>query len=443
MLAGFGVSRRTDPRTGNVILNRGDVEVVVYPGKSLASVNGDLRLLSGRVAAEGGRVLVPVDAAPLLLEPLLDVPVRWHPGPRVLAVGGVDAPRVEVETEVFADRVKVVLRASERVPFRLGRAEGQVTVAVDADLIEVDFQQRRFTGGIVDRVQYLGGRGNVFSIFLGPRFKELTTDDDDPQAFVLDLAADPLPVRGDAGAPGAPGLPARDPETPIVVIDPGHGGENVGAAGPQGTLEKVVTLQIARKLQASIVGNLGYRVFLTRDGDVDVPLDDRAPVANNYKADLFVSIHANGFPLEGAAGSEVYFLSDRASDDVSRRVALAEGGALDDRPRGDSSPLSMILWDMAQAEHLEESSRLASRIQEELAAVTGSEGRGIKQAPFRVLVGAAMPAVLVEVAFISNPDEEELLNSTEYQWRIASALMRGIARFVVQRQQRLGASAGR
>jgi N-acetylmuramoyl-L-alanine amidase len=229
----------------------------------------------------------------------------------------------------------------------------------------------------------------------------------------------------------------------VVVIDPGHGGENVGAAGPEGTLEKVITLQIAQKLRASVVGNLGYRVFLTRDGDADVHLDDRAPIANNYKADLFISIHANGFPQEGASGSEVYFLSYQATDDESRRVALAEGGALGDRSLSETSPLSMILWDMAQAEHLEESSRLASRIQEELAAVTGSEGRGIKQAPFRVLVGAAMPAVLVEVAFISNPEEEKLLNSSEYQWRIASALMRGIARFVVQRQQRLGASAGR
>jgi len=444
LVSGYGVTRRTDPRTGNVTLQRGAAEVVVYPGKSLASVNGDLRLLSGRVEVDRGRVLVPVDAAPLLLEPLLGIPVRWHPGPRVLAVGDVDAPRIDVATEVFADRVRVVLRASERVPFRLGRAEGQVTVSVGADLVDVEFQQQRFTGGIVDRVQYLGGRGHVFSIFLGPRFKELTTSDSDPQAFVLELAADPLPLRGDAGSARAPDASGGgDPETPVVVIDPGHGGENVGAAGPEGTLEKVITLQIARKLRASVVGNLGYRVFLTRDGDADLALDDRAPIANNYKADLFVSIHANGFPQEGASGSEVYFLSYQATDDESRRVALAEGGALGDRALSEVSPLSMILWDMAQAEHLEESSRLASRIQEELAAVTGSEGRGIKQAPFRVLVGAAMPAVLVEVAFISNPDEEKLLNSSEYQWRIASALMRGIARFVVQRQQRLGASAGR
>jgi N-acetylmuramoyl-L-alanine amidase len=98
----------------------------------------------------------------------------------------------------------------------------------------------------------------------------------------------------------------------------------------------------------------------------------------------------------------------------------------------------VILWDMAQAEHLEESSALATRLQEELAAVTGSESRGVKQAPFRVLVGAAMPAVLVEVAFISNPEEEKLLSSGAYQAKIARALMRGIARYRRERSARLG-----
>jgi N-acetylmuramoyl-L-alanine amidase len=224
-----------------------------------------------------------------------------------------------------------------------------------------------------------------------------------------------------------------------VVIDPGHGGEEVGAKGPGGTLEKDVTLAIARKLRAALANSLGLQAFLTRDRDEEIALDERAAVANNYKADLFVSIHANASRSLGAKGSEVYFLTYQATDDESRRMAALEGGAFTPgTPAPASGDLALILWDMAQAEHLEESSALASRIQEELADVTGSQGRGVKQAPFRVLVGAAMPAVLVEVAFISNAEEERLLVSDSYQSKVVAALVRGISRYQQQHRADLG-----
>jgi N-acetylmuramoyl-L-alanine amidase len=226
-----------------------------------------------------------------------------------------------------------------------------------------------------------------------------------------------------------------------VVIDPGHGGENPGASGAGGTLEKDVVLSIARKLKAELVNARGLQVFLTRDRDLDVGLDERTAIANNYKADLFVSIHANASGARGAKGSEVYFLSYQASDDESRWMAQTEGAAEPVAGGAPGSDLALILWDMAQAEHLEESSALASRIQEELAVVTGSEGRGVKQAPFRVLVGAAMPAILVEVAFISNPEEEKLLASDAYQAKIAASLARGIERFRKERSSRPGEAA--
>jgi N-acetylmuramoyl-L-alanine amidase len=228
-----------------------------------------------------------------------------------------------------------------------------------------------------------------------------------------------------------------------VVIDPGHGGGEVGAQGPGGTLEKDVTLAIARRLRTAVANGLGLQAFLTRDRDQEVPLDERTAFANNYKADLFISIHANASRSQGARGSEVYFLSHEASDEDSRRLAMAEGGLVTPGvPQAGSADVALILWDMAQAEHLEESSALATHIQEELAEVTGSQGRGIKQAPFRVLVGAAMPAVLVEVAFISNADEERLLTSEEYQSKVVAALVRGLARYQQQREHRRGTMAG-
>jgi N-acetylmuramoyl-L-alanine amidase len=202
-------------------------------------------------------------------------------------------------------------------------------------------------------------------------------------------------------------------------------------------LEKDVTLAIARKLRSQIVNTLGYQVFLTRENDADLALDERTAIANNYKADLFLSIHANASRARGATGAEVYFLSYQASEE-ERRTAQLEGEAPAVAAAAPGSDLALILWDMAQSEHLEESSALASRIQEELAVVAGSEGRGVKQAPFRVLVGAAMPAALVELAFISNPEEEKLLGSDAWQTKVATALARGIARF---EQERAGRAA--
>jgi len=360
----------------------------------------------------------------------------------------VDVPRVTVSTAVSGDAVRVVLEATQRVPFRVQQETGRVTVTIPHDAVDIAYQQERLTNGIVDLIQYQGGKDNTFAIHLGQRFLQLkATEEVSPPRLVLEFQARPVApgAVASAGPPGSPSPPSSPPPAVeaggvrTVVIDPGHGGEEVGAQGPGGTLEKDVTLAIARKLRAALANSLGLQAFLTRDRDQELALDERAAVANNYKADLFVSIHANASRSQGAKGSEVYFLTYQATDDESRRIAAIEGGAFTPgTPAPGSGDLALILWDMAQAEHLEASSALASRIQEELAEVTGSEGRGVKQAPFRVLVGAAMPAVLVEVAFISNAEEERLLVSDGYQSKVVAALVRGVARYQQQHRAELG-----
>jgi N-acetylmuramoyl-L-alanine amidase len=445
----MAITLTPEPRGGAITLSAAGHKVTLYDRKSLASVDGDLRLLSSNVLMEGGRWLVPVDSAPRLLQPLLRKKAEWRAPQRMLLIGNVTVPRITVSTALSGDTVRVVLDSTEKVPFRVAQEPGRVTIAIPRDAIDVNLQPERFTGGIVDGVQFLGGKDNVFAVTLGRRFKDLQAhEQESPHRLVLDFQATPM----SAGAPGAPASPSPTaaasaaphpvPETPAVrtvVIDPGHGGDDVGAKGPGGSLEKDVTLAIARKVRSAVANALGVQAFLTRDKDQEVGLDERAAFANNYKSDLFISIHANASRAEGAKGSEVYFLSYQASDDESRRVAALEGGAV---PVGAGAPagsdVALILWDMAQAEHLEESSTLASRIQEELAEVTGSQGRGVKQAPFRVLVGASMPAVLVEVAFISNSEEEKLLSSDAYQSKIAAAVVRGIARFQHEQGQRAG-----
>lgn len=445
LLRGLPVTLTPDPRGGGVTLAAEGHKVTLYDRKSLASIDGDLRLLSSNVLLEGGRWLVPVDSAPRFLAPLLGKRAEWRAPQRTLLIGNVTVPRITVRTSVSGNAVRVALEASEKVPFRVAQEQGRVTVAIPRDVIDVSLQPERFTGGIVDGVQFSGGKDNVFTITLGRRFKELQAREEEaPARLVLEFQATSLAGTEPSASPSASTAPRLAPEGPgvrTVVIDPGHGGDDVGAKGPGGALEKDVTLAIARKVRAAVANTLGLQAFLTRDKDHDVALDERAAFANNYKSDLFISIHANASRAQGARGSEVYFLSYQASDDESRRVAAMEGGEI---PASASAPASsdvaLILWDMAQAEHLEESSSLASRIQEELAEVTGNERRGVKQAPFRVLVGAAMPAVLVEVAFISNSEEEKLLTSEAYQNRIAAAVVRGIARYQRDQTQRAGAS---
>jgi N-acetylmuramoyl-L-alanine amidase len=446
LLQGLEVSLTSDVAGGAVTLTCHGKEASLYQKKSLASVGGDLRLLSSPVLLESGRWLVPVDVVTRVLGPLTGKRSDWRPGTRVLLLGNLSIPKVTVTTYTSGDMARVVLEASEKVPFKVLQEEGRITVSIARDVLDVAFQQERVTGGIIDLVQYLGGKTNVFSVTLGHRFQALKAfEHEGPSRLVLEFQALETTARApQAAAPPTPSTPAPARVVPepsnvrTVVLDPGHGGDEVGAKGPGGALEKDVTLAIARKLRAYLVNNLGYQVFLTRDKDVEVSLDDRVATANNYKADLFLSIHANASRSRGASGSEVYFLSYQASDEESRRVATAEGGGPEDAlPAGTAAPrgsdLAMILWNMSQTEHLEESSALASRIQEELAGLTGSPTRGVKQAPFRVLVGATMPAALVEVAFISHPEEEKLLVSDAYQTKVALALVKGISRFEAER----------
>jgi N-acetylmuramoyl-L-alanine amidase len=446
LLPGFGtVSMREDSRARSLTLSVEGRDVTLYDKKSLASVGGDLRLLSSPVLVEDGRWLVPVDSLSRLLGPLLKKRVDFRPASRVLLVGNVDIARILVKTSVSGDSVRVALESSQKVPFHVEQQAGRVVVTIPHDVVDVAYQQDRLTGGIVDLIQYLGGKEHTFAFSLGQRFQQLkAVEETSPPRLVLDFQARPV-APGVAGPVPLPSA-APSPTAPIelggvrtVVIDPGHGGEEVGAKGPSGALEKDVTLAIARKLRSALANSLGLQAFLTRDRDEEIALDERAAVANNYKADLFVSIHANASRSLGAKGSEVYFLTYQATDDESRRMAALEGGAFTPgTPAPASGDLALILWDMAQAEHLEESSALASRIQEELAEVTGSQGRGVKQAPFRVLVGAAMPAVLVEVAFISNAEEERLLVSDSYQGKVVAALVRGISRYQQQHRADLG-----
>ena len=217
-----------------------------------------------------------------------------------------------------------------------------------------------------------------------------------------------------------------------IVIDPGHGGIESGATGQFGAEEKDITLAISLKLKEIIERNFAFRVVLTRDRDIDKSLEDRAAIANNNKAYVFISIHANGSYRKNARGSETFFLSLNATDEEARRLAYLENNEPDLEEQiasEDEDDIKMILWSMAQTAYIKQSSELAETIQAQLNSLLKTRNRGIKQAPFKVLTGVACPAVLVEVAFISNPVEEEQLGNEDFQNNVALAIYNGLNNF--------------
>lgn len=230
---------------------------------------------------------------------------------------------------------------------------------------------------------------------------------------------------------------------PVVVVDPGHGGSQEGATGPDGLIEKGLALAIAKKLKAELEQELDATVHLTRDRDALVHLSDRVLAANKKRPELFISIHANSMPTEKQRrlnqGIETYFLSASASGEEARKVAARENAEAGVAPKGTSGDaLAFILADLRRAETHADSSRLAHSVHGALIAQTGAQDRGIQQAPFYVLMGIDAPAVLVEVGFVSHPDEGRLLTQDEYQSKLARALTAGVKAFLAQVQARDG-----
>lgn len=222
----------------------------------------------------------------------------------------------------------------------------------------------------------------------------------------------------------------------IIVVDPGHGGEAVGAVGPKRTYEKTIALAIARMVEEELEKNAGISVILTRTADYDVPLRDRYRVAERYQADAFVSIHMNSARGRNGSGSEVYFLSlASASDEASKGLADIENAAdkisAGPAERADDD-LVGILFDLKQTEVIQQSSLLAEAVLTQIEDGRNLPSRGVKQAPFAVLKSPIVPSILVECAFINNPNEERLLRDPQFQRDMARMITRGVTTYLAK-----------
>jgi N-acetylmuramoyl-L-alanine amidase len=214
-----------------------------------------------------------------------------------------------------------------------------------------------------------------------------------------------------------------------VVIDPGHGGKDIGTHGPSGLNEKEVVLDVARRLGELIEDRLGSEVIYTRGDDTFVPLEERTRIANDRKADLFLSIHANSSPIRTVAGVEMYYLNfttSKAALDVAARENAGSGSSIYD--------LKDLLQKIALKDKIDESREFAARLQTSLSTLetkgnAAAKNRGLKKAPFIVLIGASMPSVLAEIGFLTNAADEALLRKPEYRQKIADALYKGMANY--------------
>jgi N-acetylmuramoyl-L-alanine amidase len=214
-----------------------------------------------------------------------------------------------------------------------------------------------------------------------------------------------------------------------VVIDAGHGGHDTGTIGPSGLTEKDLVLDVALRLGKLITQQLGAEVIYTRSGDVFIPLEERTKIANEAKADLFISIHANSSPEPSATGIETFYFnltSDKVGLDIATRENAGSASSISD--------LNDLLHKAVLENKLEESREFAQKVQTALWSTSlrinsHSKNRGVRQAPFVVLIGASMPSILAEIGFVSNPHDERLLRRPDQRQKIAEALFKGISQY--------------
>jgi N-acetylmuramoyl-L-alanine amidase len=397
--------------------------------------------ISGPARLVGGSLYAPQDFFEKVLFPTAGASGVWDPARRVWTLSPAGPPPVSIDVAVVhvAPTTQVVLRLSAAAKATTSLSERSLQVRFADTKIDPPFPERRYDDPLVAAVRFSGDLATIE--FKEPNLTARAYPLTNPDRLVVEVGrglAPPVPGAPPAETPGPAGPGAAAPAPLTIVVDPGHGGAETGALGPDGFQEKEATLEIARRLAATLPRVLACRTLLTRDTDIVISLDDRTAIANHEKADLFLSVHANSSRAATAQGSETYYLSLEASDRIAQEVARQENaspGAPTPGPGQTGNPdLDFILWDLAQSAHLKESSELAEAIQAELNAVSDTGSRGVKQAPFRVLVGATMPAVLVEVGFISNPAEEKKLKSPEFQQTLADAIGRAVVKFFAKRK---------
>lgn len=418
----LGGSLQWDERLRKGKLTFSGHSVILIPDNPFVLI--DKRFISIPVTPQfhDDRLIVSILTVPTIFGKASGKCVVWDPEARTLDIGR-GAPNIKgIRFLSSSSETQVVLDLTRPLKYR------------HRSLPKSKFELY-FEGGVLDsgNISRRNCPGLVSSV------DALSTDDGARVVFSLNkrhVKAKVLSLKGPdrllvTFAPTRKEVTVEKQALEVIVVDPGHGGRDPGAVGRTGLYEKTVTLDVAKRVAELLRRRLHLKVVLTRTEDEFVSLAERAKIANENKADLFVSIHCNASVKREIGGTETYFLSV-AKTDWARAVEARENAVIRfelPEAASDTASLDYILWDMAQNEFLNESSELAELVQRELASRFTIEDRGLNQAGFYVLKGCYMPAILVELAFISNKKEEKLLKKDSFRQEAAQGVYEGIKSF--------------
>lgn len=408
----FGLTVRDDARAGGAVVVSGSDRIIITAGQANVSVNGRVLALSAPVTRSGNTWLVPIDMLRAIGRGL-----EVRRGSRLIVVPPAVVPSVTSRLERTAAGARLTVSIDPAVPARVTREGNQMLVRVQAQALDL----AAWTESSDDWVRDVRAADTSIVIELGSNVTNVREDMSTTGMVVLELIGATPPATTPAPAPV---LDRADGGLRTVVLDPGHGGEDAGARSADGLLEKDVALSVAQRVKSLLESRFGLRVLLTRDDDRTVDLDRRAALANNNKADLFIGLHANASPVRSIRGTQVLSLdaavyadADGAPDRAAvPPVSLPVVG-------GGTRSIDVVPWHLAQLPQADVSAEFAGIVAQRLAgAGIVMHPRPIGQGPWRGLVGANMPAVLVELGVLSNNEDARLLGEASHLAALAEAI---------------------
>jgi N-acetylmuramoyl-L-alanine amidase len=426
----FGLKFTEDRVAGGLVIATRGQQIIAVPGQSFIQVGGKVVGLDGQLQRERNTWTAPLDFLSKALGPAVGEPVVLRKASRLILVGNVRVPQVGGRVEKTAAGARIVLTVQPMAPHKVTRDGNKLTVRFDATALDplpiTGFINDFASSAKIDGLSVIFDLGSAAATFKA---------EDDREAVTIELLP-PAPVAPPPAPPTATPRPVVPlPETPrfelssgglrTIVLDPGHGGDDTGAKSAGGTEEKSLTLLFARRLRASLEARLGVRVLLTRDNDDSVPVDRRTSFANNNKADLFVSLHANASVRPSLRGAQIYTLDlssypqQTGLVEARRRTVPVLGGG--------TRVIDPMPWDLAQLPFAGEAATLAGILVQQFGERrVPLHGKPAVTAPMRVLVGANMPALLIELGFLSNTDDEKALTNADSQSAIIDSIVAAI-----------------
>jgi N-acetylmuramoyl-L-alanine amidase len=414
--------------------------ILLTPDQPLVSIAGRLISLPASPTRSGRRVMVPVEFISRALAVIYDVRLDLRKPARLVITGDLRVPRVSIRVE-GGDPARLIVDATPAAAATVTQEGNSLALRFDADLLDVvlpAIQPQPLLQAIrvVEPATLMVDLGPRFATFRASTLRLDTTTRTTIELMAAQTDQQPLAAGAATAAPAAPaptvpldlsalGAPVASLRT--IAIDPGHGGEDDGVKGAGGTKEKDLTLSVARRVKAAIESRLGIRVLLTREDDHNVSLDGRAAMANNNKADIFISLHANASFRKTAGGASILYA---AFDNQTDLAARAPGGS-EKLPTfgGGLRDIDLVLWDLAQIRHIDRSGDLAMILADQFRDRIALSVRPIDRASLRVLSSANMPAVMVEMGYLSNPEQETKMAGAEFQNLLVQAIYDAIIKF--------------